>query len=183
MEGRVPEPELLVVGHLSKPHGTKGEIMVWPLTDRPEEIFGIGREVMAGDEEGEPGDAPLTLEIEESRPYRKGYLVKFRGIDDRNGAAELATRYLLVPASELPDEEDEEGALFYHELLGLRVETVDGREVGRVREVFETEPAHLLEVKGEGKTHLVPYVSRVVKEVDREGGRLVIDPPEGLLEL
>ncbi|MBW3555099.1 MAG: ribosome maturation factor RimM [Gemmatimonadetes bacterium] len=182
MEGQVPDPEFLVVGHLSKPHGTKGEIMVWPLTDRPAEVFAPGRDVTAGDEEGEPGDVPLTLVVEESRPYRKGYLVKFRGVDDRNGAAELTTRYLLVPAGELSAEEEED-ALFYHELLGLRVETVDGREVGRVHEVFETEPAHLLEVKGEGKTHLVPYVSRVVKEVDREGGRLVIDPPEGLLEL
>lgn len=182
MEGGVSEPEFLVVGHLSKPHGTKGEIMVWPLTDRPEEIFAPGREVTAGDEEGEPGDAPLTLVVEESRPYRKGYLVKFQEVDDRNGAAELATRYLLVSAEELAEEEEED-ALFYHQLLGLRVETVDGREVGRVREVFETEPAHLLEVTGEGKIHLVPYVSRVVKEVDREGGRLVIDPPEGLLDL
>ena len=182
MAGRVPEPEFLVVGHLSKPHGNKGEIMIWPLTDRPEDVFSPGRRVTAGDEDGEPGDTPLTLQVEESRPYRKGYLVKFQGVDDRNAAIELATRYLLVPAGELPEEEEED-ALFYHELLGLRVETVDGREVGRVREVFETEPAHLLEVMGEDRIHLVPYVSRVVKEVDREGGRLVIDPPEGLLDL
>lgn len=187
MGGGVPEPEFLVVGHLSKPHGTRGEILVWPLTDRPEEVLAEGRELLLGDEAGEIGDAGAgreTLVVEASRPYRKGVLVKFGGIDDRASAAELMKRYLLVPAGELPEYEDEdEGALFYHELLGLLVVTVDGQEVGRVREVFETEPAHLLEVKGEGKVHLVPYVSRVIKEVDRTGGRLVIDPPEGLLEL
>ena len=182
MPGPVPEPEHLVVGHLSKPHGTRGEILVWTLTDRPDEVLAPGRDVIVGDEEGEPGESPLTLAIEESRPYRKGVLVKFRGVDDRDRAKELSTRYLLVPAGEL-EMEEEEDALFYHELLGLRVETVDGREVGRVREVYETEPAHLLEVEGEGKVHLVPYVARVVTEVDREAGRLVIDPPEGLLEL
>lgn len=182
MEGGIAEPEFLVVGQLSKPHGTRGEILVWALTDRPDEVLGPGRTVLLGDEEGEPGESPETLMIEASRPYRKGVLVKFEGVDDRTTAQELATRYLLVSAAALPDDEDED-ALYYHELLGLRVETVDGREVGLVREVFETEPSHLLEVKGRGKIHLVPFVSRVVKEVDREGGRLVIDPPEGLLDL
>ena len=183
MEGRVPEPEFLVVGHLSKPHGTKGEILVWALTDRPDEVLAAGREVVLGDEEGDPGAEPVTLVIEASRPYRKGVLVKFEGVEGREGAVELASRYVLVPAESLAGAVEEEEALYYHELLGMRVETVDGRVVGRVREVFETEPSHLLEVKGEGKVHLVPFVSRVVTEVDREGGRLVIDPPEGLLEL
>lgn len=184
MAGGAPEPEFLVVGHLSKPHGTKGEILVWPLTDRPEEVFAPGRELTLGDEEGEPGDAPEMVVVEASRPYRKGVLVKLTAVDDRTEAQELAGRYLLAPAAELAEEaEEEEGALYYHELLGLLVVTVDGREVGRVREVFETEPAHLLEVKGDGKVHLVPFVGRVVKEIDREGGRLVIDPPEGLLDL
>ncbi|HUG40776.1 MAG TPA: ribosome maturation factor RimM [Longimicrobiales bacterium] len=182
MAGRVPEPEFLVVGQLSRPHGTKGEILVWPLTDRPDEVLGPGRQVVVGDEEGEAGEGAATLRIEASRPHRKGLLLKFEGVADRAAAADLTTRYLLVPAAMLPEDEDADG-LFYHELLGLRVETVDGREVGLVREVFETEPSHLLEVKGEGKVHLVPFVSRVVKEVDREGGRLVIDPPEGLLDL
>lgn len=181
MEGRVPEPEFLVVGHLSKPHGTKGELLVWTLTDRPEEVLGPGSEVVLGDEEGEVGPSPERLVIEAARAYRKGVLVKFEGVEDRRAAEALTRRYLLVSAAEAAVEEED--ALYYHELLGLRVETVDGREVGRVREVFETEPSHLLEVKGEGKVHLVPFVSRVVKEVDREGGRLVIDPPEGLLEL
>jgi 16S rRNA processing protein RimM len=179
--GRVPEPEFLVVGHLSKPHGTKGEILVWPLTDRPDEVFVAGREVTAGDEHGEPGASPLVLVIDSARPFKKGVLVKFEGVDDRSGAALLAMRYLLVPAEAVAVEEED--ALYYHELLGLVVETVDGVEVGRVREVYETEPSHLLEVKGEGKIHLVPFTSRIVREVDRERGRLVIDPPEGMLEL
>lgn len=181
MVGRVPEPEFLVVGHLSKPHGTKGEILVWPLTDRPEEVLAAGREVTAGDDEGELGASPVTLSIESARPFKKGVLVKFAGVDDRSAAAVLATRYLLVPAEEVAVEEED--ALYYHELLGLMVETVDGVEVGRVREVYETEPSHLLEVKGAGKIHLLPFTKRIVKEVDRAGGRLVIDPPEGLLEL
>ena len=174
-------PEYLVVGHLSKPHGTKGEILVWSLTDRPDEVFAPGRALVLGDEDGEAGAEPETVVVEASRPYRKGVLVSLAGVEDRTGAEALVSRYLLVPSAELG--EPEEDALWYHELLGMRVVTVDGREVGVVREVFETAPSHLLEVKGEGKVHLVPFVERVVKEVDREGRRLVIEPPEGLLEL
>ena len=55
--------------------------------------------------------------------------------------------------------------------------------VGQVREVYELEPAHLLEVKGDGKLHLIPFTEQVVKEVDVEHRRVVIEPPAGLLEL
>lgn len=181
MRGHGPEPEFLVVGHLSKPHGNKGEILVWPLTDRPDEVLAPGRELLAGDDQGEPGEDPVPLTVQGARPYRKGLLVRFEGVEDRGAAEVLASRYLLAPADELGEPEEDE--LYYHELLGLEVETVDGERIGRVREVYETEPSHLLEVKTAGRVHLVPFTKRVVVEVDRAGGRLVIDPPEGLLDL
>ncbi len=175
------DPKYLVVGHVSKAHGTRGEVQIWLLTDRPAEVFAPGARVLLGDREGGLGAAPDALEVEASRPYKGGVLVMLEGVADRNAAEAIAGRYLLVPAEEVAGLE--EGEVFYHQLLGLRVETVDGEEVGRVREVFETEPHHLLEVKGAGRVHLVPFASRVVKEVDLEGGRVVIDPPEGLLDL
>ena len=178
--GEAPRPEHLVVGHVSKAHGTKGELLIWTLTDRPEEVFEPGRVLIAGDESGGVGTSPLELVVETSRPYRKGMLVGFEGYPDRNAAEALRGRYLLIDASEA---ETGEGEVYYHDLLGLRVETVDGVEVGVVREVYETEPAHLLEVKGADKVHLVPFAERLVVELDLEARRLVIDPPEGLLGL
>ena len=56
--------------------------------------------------------------------------------------------------------------------MGAEVVTTEGRAVGQVREVFETEPAHLLEVKGDGKVHLIPFTEQVVKEVDVERKRI-----------
>ena len=175
------DPAHLVVGHLSKPHGVRGEIMVWPLTDRPDEIFAPGSRLLLGNDRGETGPSPEEQVVEASRPYRRGVLLKLQGVEDRDMAGDLSGRYLLVPAEEVG--ELGEGELFYHQLLGLEVETVDGERVGRVREVYETEPDHLLEVKGEGKLHLVPFSRRVVRDVDVEAGRMVIDPPEGLLDL
>lgn len=174
-------PEHLVVGQVTKPHGTKGEVFVWPLTEHPDEVFADGRELLLGDTEGTLGDEPLSLTVEGSRPFKRGLLVRLEGYGDRTSVTPMSGRYLLVPAGELaPLEEDE---VYYHQLLGLEVVTVEGEVVGQVREVYETEPAHLLEVKGAERLHLIPFVKRIVKKVDLEAGRLIIKPPPGLLDI
>lgn len=175
------EPEFLIVGHVTRAHGIKGEVLVAPLTDREEAVFLPGSEMLLGDADGElEDDAPLVT-VASARPYRRGWLVRFEGVDDRTAAETMVRRYLLVPAEALGPLE--EGEVYYHQLLGMVVVTVTGEEVGRVREVYETEPAHLLEVAGAGRTHLIPFVERIVREIDVERGRLVIEPPPGLLEI
>lgn len=180
--GRRPEPSHLVVGHLARAHGTKGEIFVWPLTDRPDEVFAEGETVWLGDAEGRLDEEALPLEVERRRPFKRGVLVLFSGYADRNAAEELAGRYVLAPLAALG--EAGPGEWYYHQLLGASVETVNGESVGQVREVYELDPADLLEVEdGAGRKRLIPVTSRVVREVDTEAGRIVIDPPEGLLDL
>ena len=181
MAGDSDRPDWLVVGQISKPHGNKGEVFVWPLTDSPDAVFAEGRELLLGDTEGEPGEDLEKLTVRARRPYQRGWLVTFDELEDRSAAEDIARRYLLIPMDQA--EPKAEGEHFYHELLGSEVVTLDGTKVGRVREVYDTDPAHLLEVKGEGKVHLIPFTSQVVKEVDAETRRIVIDPPEGLLEL
>ena len=175
-------PDYLVVGHLNKPHGTKGELFVWPLTDHPEAVFAVGGRLHLGDEDGRPVHIPATeLEMVDVRPFRRGYLVSFRGITDREGAERVAGRYLLRPFDEAePPGEDE---FFYHELLGLRAQTLDGQDLGQVEEVYELQPDHLLEVVGPERTVLIPLSKRVVHSVDRAARTIVLDPPEGLLDL
>jgi len=177
------EPRHLVVGHISKAHGTRGEVFIWPLTDNPEAVFVPGAELRLAMPDGGPEPDPEAppLIVERLRPYRRGLLVKFESLDDRTSVEPLGGRYVSMPVEDLPPLE--EGEVFYHQLLEAEVVTVDGRVVGRVREVYETEPAHLLEVKGDGKLHLIPFTEQVVKEVDVERRRIVIDPPAGLLEL
>jgi 16S rRNA processing protein RimM len=181
--GGPASPEHLIVGHISKPHGTKGEVFVWPLTDEPATVFAPGVELLLGDEAGSLAGAEIAvLAIEEARPFKRGVLVRFAGVADRAAVEALAGRYLLVELGALRPLD--EGELFYHQLLGMSVETVAGERVGRVREVFETEPAHLLEVKADdGKVHLIPFLERIVKQIDVTGRRMVIDPPAGLLEV
>lgn len=166
---------------MTKAHGTRGEVLVWPLTDSEEEVFAAGSELVLGDAEGELGPSPEPLTVERARPFRRGLLVKFEEIEDRTRAEEVARRYLLASTEQLAPLT--EGEVFYHQLLGLEVFTTEGWHVGRVREVYDAEPADLLEVKGERRLHLIPFLERIVREIDLEGGRLVIDPPPGLLDV
>jgi 16S rRNA processing protein RimM len=175
-------PSYLVVGHLNKPHGTKGEIFVWPLTDHPGDTFVPGAILHLGDETGDsPDPARPGLVVQAARPFRKGFLLRVEGVEDRTAAAALQGRYLLRPAGDLAGLE--EGEVFYHQLLGMRVLTVEGEEIGTIVEVYELRPADLLEVRGPRKTHFVPFLKSLVREVDPEAGTMIIDPPEGLLDL
>jgi len=175
-------PSYRVVGHLNKPHGTKGEFFVWSLTDHPGSSFAPGVIMFVADATGNtPDSAEPSLSVESARPFRRGFLVKFRGGEDRDRAGGLQGKYLLRPAEELDGLE--EGEVFYHQLLGLKVVTVDGDDVGEIVEVYELRPADLLEVRGADRTHHIPFLATVVQNVDLEKGIMTIAPPEGLLDL
>lgn len=176
------KPTHLVVGHVTKPHGTKGELFVWPLTDSIEEVYADGRSLLVGDDKGalDPKYEPIV--VESTREFKRGVLLKIEGRDDRDSVDEFAQRYLLAPIEDLPPAEEDE--VYYHQLLGMTVVTKDGVTVGKVREVYETYPAHMLEVAGEGgKTHLIPFADRIVKKVDVEAGQVIISPTPGLLDV
>ncbi len=171
----------LAVGTVTRAHGTKGEVFVWPLTDDVETVFAEGAQLGLGDEDGMAPDAE-TVRIARARGFKRGLLVLFDGITDREGAEPYRGRYLYAARSALtPPAEDE---AYYHELVGLAVETVEGERVGTVRQVFEMRPADQLEVEGPvGVRRLVPLIRPILHAIDVAGGRVVIDPPPGLLEL
>ena len=155
---------------------------MWPLTDRVTDVYAPGSMVLIGDEHGVLDAEAGSLVVESTRDFKRGLLVKFQGVVDREAVADLGNRYLLVPIDAVPEREADE--VYYHELLGMQVVTKDGETVGEVREVYETEPAHLLEVKSSaGKIHLIPFAERIVKKVDAEQRQIIIKPPPGLLDL
>ena len=180
--GGPAEPSHLVVGHLTRAHGTKGEVFVWPLTDEPEQVFTERSELLLGTEDGELGDDAATLEIVRVRPFKRGFLLFFAGLDDRSAVEELTGRYLLVERERLAEPGEDE--VWYHQLLGMQVMTIEGRDVGTVREVYDVAPADLLEVETPaGRRILIPATKQVVRAIDRAAGTVRIEPPEGLLEL
>ena len=168
----------VVVGRLRKPHGLKGECTLFPLTDDPETIFAPGREVWVVDLAGEIVAGPLT--VERSRDYHRQWLVKFAGIETRDALEELRKHFLGVPAAALGPLEDDE--VYLHELDGFSVRLPDQTPLGLVSAVYELPAGIMIEVQGPKREFLLPYKKEFVQQVDRAGRRLVVTPPEGLIE-
>jgi 16S rRNA processing protein RimM len=168
----------LVVGRLRKPHGLKGDCTLFPLTDRPEAVFAPGRSVRLVGLDGDPLTGPLT--IERSTAYHREWLVKFVGADSRDALEPWRGLFVAAPADELTPPEGDE--VYLHELEGFAVRLADGTPLGLVSGVYELPAGLMIEVQGPKREFLLPYRKEFVREVDRSGRRLVVEPPEGLVE-
>jgi 16S rRNA processing protein RimM len=177
----VAAPALTIVGRVRKAHGIRGELVIEPLTDAPDAVFAPGRRVFAGTVDGDPSPDGHELVVEESRPFKGGgWIVAFESIVDRNEAELWRQRYILAPADELEPIREDEG--YVHDLLGMTV--VDGSlaRVGDVTDVYELPQGLMLDVKRDHGSVLIPFRPEVVTRIDHAERRLVIDPPEGLLD-
>jgi 16S rRNA processing protein RimM len=170
--------QLLVVGRIGKPQGIRGEVTVEVRTDEPEARFSAGAELLTDPAER----GPLTVEA--ARDQNGRLMVAFQGVPDRNAAEALRGTLLLVDAATLPLPDDPDVFLDV-QLQGLVAELVDGTRVGTVSEVLHLPQGDVLAVKRDDGPHevLVPFVAAMVPTVDVTGGRVVLDPPEGLLDL
>jgi len=168
---------LVVIGEVTRPHGLRGEVRVTPHTDRPERFEGLGECVLWD----EASDTRVVRRITGTRRQGEAVLLSLAGCDSIEAAAALVGRLVALPrAQALPPPP---GYLYPWQLVGCRVVTEDGREVGAVSGI-EPAPGHdLWVVRGPEREHLIPAVAEIVVEVDVEGRRVVIKPPEGLLDL
>jgi len=178
----VAAPEFLIVGRLRRAHGVRGELIVDPITDTPAEVFAAGRRVFIGTADGDPPADGASLTIEQSRPFKRSFLVRFQGLSDRDQAERMRDRFLLLAAEERTPPAS--GEAYYHELVGMQVELASGARVGEVAAYYDLPHGLLLEVaRGEGTgVVMLPFREEFVRELQRERRRIVIDPPEGLLE-
>jgi 16S rRNA processing protein RimM len=172
--------ESLVVGRILRPHGLRGEILVEVRTDDPGERFAAGS-VLATDP---PEAGPLTVTA--SRLHSGRLLVSFADIGDRTDAEALRGTWLTIAATDVPAPQDPD-EFNDHQLAGLTVVTVSGELVGTVTDVMHTGQDLLAVTPPPGASRqtevLVPFVAAIAVEVDLTDGRLVIDPPPGLLDL
>ncbi|MGZ4609652.1 MAG: ribosome maturation factor RimM [Actinomycetes bacterium] len=167
----------VVVGRIGRPQGIKGEVSVEVRTDDPDRRLAPGTVLRT-----EPAVVgPLTIVA--GRVHSGRLMLIFDGVTDRSAAERLRNVLLVVDVD--PDERPDDPEEFYdRQLVGLRVETVDGTPVGELREVLHLPGQDVLAVRrGEGGPEvLVPFVHEFVPDVDLDGGRIVIDPPAGLLD-
>jgi len=160
------------VGHIAGAHGIQGWVRITSYTDEPKSVAAYGP---VSDEKGE-----RMFELEIMRMAKAQVVARIPGVTDRNAAEALRGVRLHVPRAALPAPDPDE--FYFDDLIGLTVETRDGKPVGLVVSVQEFGTGPLLEVgEDRGATIFVPFTREIVPVVDVAAGRIVIDPPVGLL--
>ena len=161
------------VGIVTGPHGVRGAVRLKSFTARPADI------AQYGPLEDEAGERQFRLRLV---GHARGVLIaKIAGIDDRDQAETLRGLRLYLSRAALPPPGEEE---YYHaDLIGLVAALADGAPLGRVRAVHDFGAGDTLEIeRPDGPPVMVPFTRSVVPVIDLASGRLVIDPPPGLLE-
>jgi len=167
--------DLVAIARIVKPRGLRGESVADVLTDFPERFDGLER-VTAVMPKGER----LDLKIEDSWFQKNRIVIKFEGYDSVEAAETLRNADICIAESEAVELETDE--FFDWELTGCRVETINGENVGTVREVMRTGGTEILVVAGDEKEFLIPFAETICVEVDVDRKVIKIDPPEGLLD-
>ena len=186
----------LIVGRITRPHGIRGELTVEVRTDEPEARFAVGSVLNTDPTAVRPVPGakppedraglvrvPERLTIESVRWHLGRLLVVFEGVYDRDIAEALRGVLLYVDSADVPPPADPD-EFNDHQLIGLTAVTLHGETLGEVSGIDHPPAADLLVVhRPDGRTALIPFVKAIVAEVDLAAGRVVVDPPEGLLDL
>lgn len=162
------------VGKVTSPHGIKGEIKVYPLTNVPERFYDIPYVWVFYEK-----DIPYKYEIENVKITSKGMvLLKLKGIDSRNDAEKLKGLFLKVDAENALELEEDE--YFITDLIGMKVYTEEGELIGTLEEVLQTGANDVYIVKAKEREVLLPAIKEVIKKVDIEGRVMIVRLLEGL---
>ena len=172
-ETQAQEQEWIVVGELVGAFGIRGEVKLRPLTDFPERF------------ERTPivyvGEKHVPYRVEQAHMHKQQVLLRLEGVGDVDAAERLHGEQVWIPASELtPLQEDQ---FYLHDVVGLRVQHVNGQPLGIVADVLSTGANDIFVVRDEqGKEVLLPVVKSFVKQIDLAQGLILVDPIPGLFD-
>ena len=171
------DESLVVIARATRTRGLKGEVVADLLTDFPDRFKNLSRLFAVA-----PGGEPWAIQLENHWFQNDRVVLKFAGYDTVEAASTLVGYDFAVPQSESVRLAEDE--YYDWELEGCKVETVAGQQVGIAKGVMRTGGVHLLVVVNEQKKDsLIPMVSSIIVKLDTKNELIVIDPPEGLLEL
>lgn len=164
------------IGEIVNTHGNRGAVRIIPLTDFPERFEDMDAVSVYRD------DTRFELHITESFPHKHFIVLKFREINDMDAAGGLKGALLQVKRAELVDLPP--GRYYLFEIVGLEVYLADGEHLGPVIDVLQTGAQDLYVVdRGTPKPVLIPAVKAFVRDISPAEGRIIVDLPDGLLEL
>ncbi|WP_400247192.1 ribosome maturation factor RimM [Niallia sp. JL1B1071] len=165
------------VGKVVNTHGIRGEIRVISRTDFPEERYKNGNTIYFFQTDKAN---PLELKIKSHREHKNFNLLTFEGYDNVNDVEFMKGGLLKVPESFLGELAENE--YYFHEIIGCKVVTVEGEELGEITEILTPGANDVWVVRGKDRNEiLIPYIEEVVMKVDVQEKLVVIEPMEGLL--
>jgi 16S rRNA processing protein RimM len=167
---------MAAVGRIARAHGIRGQVIVNPETDFPEQRFRPGSMLFAKRAESVESLTVTTVRFQNGRP-----VIGLEGVETMNDAEALAGLELRVPLEDLAPLPP--GTFYHHDLVGCQVVTGRGEEVGTVKGVEGTVGGSRLVVDGARGEILIPLATEICRTIDVPGKRIVIEPPEGLLDL
>lgn len=171
-------PGYLAIGRIVQPHGIKGELVVFPLTEREDRFEPGDTLYLSPTAEGDQGLTPFT--IASSRRHKGRFLVGLERVEDRSQAEEHVGGYFVIPYEEAEASRAED-EFFFHALVGREVRSEAGERLGVVAEVVETGGHPLLEIEGAWRgRRMLPFVREFVKIQD---DAVIVTPPPGWEEL
>lgn len=172
------ERDGIVIAHIARAWGIRGEAIADILTDFPERFESVEGVTLRR------GATERHADLVSHRFHKGRVLLKFAGVDSMSAAEELVGCDVVVPEGELFELPEGEDLFYDFDLVGCDVVTTTGEPVGTVISIMRTAAGELLEVERPGKSvALIPFVDEICPEVDVDAKRVVVDPPEGLLDL
>ncbi|PYI54218.1 ribosome maturation factor RimM [Paenibacillus flagellatus] len=171
--------KLFNVGKVVNTHGIRGELKVVSQTDFPEERFGKGSRLVLT----EPNDESrqLRVEVENARLHKNVYIVKFKGYDNINEV--LPYKGWMLKVSEEDRKPLDEGEYYYHEIIGCRVVTDEGQELGTISDILAPGANHVWVVdRPKQKPVLLPVIDDVILDVNVEAKQVRVHLMEGLVD-
>ena len=168
--------DLLQVGIITSTHGVRGEVKVYPTTDDPRRFRRLKEVVL------DTGKEKMNLEIEGVKFFKQFVILKFKGLDNINDIEKYRLKSLYVTRKNAVRLQRDE--YFIADLIGLKVQDEDGKELGTVKDVIETGANDVYEVEmADGKSLLLPAIKQCILNVDVENGTMQVHVLEGLLDL
>ena len=168
--------DLLQVGIITSTHGVRGEVKVYPTTDDPRRFRRLKEVVL------DTGKEKMNLEIEGVKFFKQFVILKFKGLDNINNIEKYRQKSLYVTRKNTVRLQRDE--YFIADLIGLKVQDEDGKELGTVKDVIETGANDVYEVEmADGKSLLLPAIKQCILNVDVENGTMQVHVLEGLLDL
>ena len=170
--------DAILIGVVARTHGNRGEVVVNPETDFPEDRFHEGAQLLARGKDG----VDTTLEVVTMRMHQGRPVILFKGIASMNDAELLAGTELRVAEDDLDEQELEEGEYYHRDLIGCEVVTESGESIGQVASVDDGHGQARLVVRSRRNEVLIPLADAICT-VDIAAKRITVRPPEGLLEV